>query len=99
MRFNGRLMPIGFTSGEIPSLAMNLPLLKNYSIVGVFIAAWTTRCPDDASRAAGTIMDWVGEGKLRPHVDRVLPLERVAEALGAIANRSAQGRIVLQVGQ
>jgi NADPH2:quinone reductase len=99
MRFNGRLMPIGFTSGEIPSLAVNLPLLKNYSIVGVFIAAWTSRCPDDASRAAGTIMDWVGEGKLRPHVDRVLPLERVAEALGAVANRSARGRIVLQVGQ
>jgi NADPH2:quinone reductase len=97
MRFNGRLMPIGFTSGEIPSLAMNLPLLKNYSIVGVFIAAWTARCPDDASRAAETLMAWVGEGKLRPHIDRVLPLERVAEAMTAIANRSSQGRIVLQV--
>ena len=97
MRYNGRLMPIGFTSGEIPSLAMNLPLLKNYSILGVFIAAWTERCPDDASRAAETLMAWVGEGKLRPHVDRVLPLERVAEAMTAIANRSSQGRIVLQV--
>ncbi|MBY0320466.1 MAG: NADPH:quinone oxidoreductase family protein [Reyranella sp.] len=98
MRFNGRLMPIGFTSGEIPSLAMNLPLLKNYSVVGVFIAAWTQRCPDDASRAAETLMAWVGEGKLRPHVDRVLPLEGVAEAMSAVANRSSQGRIVLQVG-
>ena len=98
MRFNGRLMPIGFTSGEIPSLAMNLPLLKNYSIVGVFIAAWTARCPDDARRAAETLMMWVGEGKLRPHVDRVLPLARVADAMSAVANRSSQGRIVLQVG-
>lgn len=98
MRFNGRLMPIGFTSGEIPSLAMNLPLLKNYSVVGVFIAAWTARCPDDAGRAAETLMTWVGEGRLNPHVDRVLPLERVAEAMGAVANRTAQGRIVLQVG-
>ncbi len=98
IRFNGRLMPIGFTSGDIPSLAMNLPLLKNYSIVGVFIAAWTQRCPDDASRAAETLMAWVGEGKLRPHIDRVLPLERVADAMSAVANRSSQGRIVLQVG-
>ena len=98
MRFNGRLMPIGFTSGEIPSLAMYLPLLKNYSIVGVFIAAWTARCPDDASRAAETLMTWVGEGKLCPHIDRVLPLERVADAMNAVANRSSQGRIVLQVG-
>lgn len=98
MRFNGRLMPIGFTSGDIPSLAMNLPLLKNYSVVGVFIAAWTQRCPDDATRAAETLMTWVGEGKLCPHVDRVLPLERVADAMSAVANRSSQGRIVLQVG-
>jgi NADPH2:quinone reductase len=97
MRYNGRLMPIGFTSGEIPSLAMNLPLLKSYSIVGVFIAAWTARCPDDAGRAAGTIMAWVADGKLRPHIDRVLPLECVAEAMSAVANRSSQGRIVLQV--
>jgi NADPH2:quinone reductase len=97
MRWNGRLMPIGFTSGEVPSLAMNLPLLKNYSIVGVFIGPWKERFPDDASRAAATVMAWVGESKLRPHVDRVLPLECAAEAMSAIANRSTQGRIVLRV--
>ena len=97
MRWNGRLMPIGFTSGEVPSLAMNLPLLKNYSIVGVFIGLWKERFPDDASRAAETVMGWVGEGKLRPHIDRVLPLEHAVEAMSAIANRSTQGRIVLRV--
>jgi NADPH2:quinone reductase len=97
MRWNGRLMPIGFTSGEVPSLAMNLPLLKNYSIVGVFIAPWKERFPDDASRAAETVMAWIGEGKLRPHIDRVLPLEHAAEAMSAVANRSTQGRIVLRV--
>ena len=36
MRWNGRLLPVGFTSGEVPSIPMNLPLLKNYSIVGMF---------------------------------------------------------------
>jgi NADPH:quinone reductase len=97
MRWNGRLMPIGFTSGEVPSLAMNLPLLKNYSVVGVFIGAWKERFPDDASRAAETIMAWVSEGRLRPHIDRVLPLAQAAEAMSAVANRTAQGRIVLQV--
>jgi NADPH:quinone reductase len=97
MRWNGRLMPIGFTSGEVPSLAMNLPLLKNYSIVGVFVGPWKERFPDDASRATETVMAWVGEGKLRPHIDRVLPLERAAEAMSAIANRSSQGRIVLRI--
>jgi NADPH:quinone reductase len=76
---------------------MNLPLLKNYSIVGVFTGAWTERFPDEAGRAADSIVAWVGEGKLHPHIDRVLPLERAAEAMSAIAQRTVQGRIVLQV--
>jgi NADPH:quinone reductase len=97
MRWNGRLMPIGFTSGEIPSLPMNLPLLKNFSILGVFAGAWTERCPDDAARAADKIMASVAERKLRPRIDRVLPLARVADALNAVAERSVQGRIVLQI--
>ena len=99
MAWNGRLLPIGFTSGEVPSLAINLPLLKNYSVVGVFVGAWMERNPDEAARAASDIMAWVGEGKLRPQVDRVLPLQRAAEAMSLVANRSSIGQIVLQVRQ
>jgi NADPH2:quinone reductase len=76
---------------------MNLPLLKNYSIIGVFTGAWTERFPDEAAGASDTIMAWIGEGKLRPRIDRVLPLERAADAMSAIAQRSVQGRIVLQI--
>lgn len=97
MGWNGRLLPIGFTSGEIPSLAMNLPLLKNYSVVGVFVGAWMERDPSQSVRATEAIMAWVGEGKLRPRVDRVLPLQRAGEAMSLVANRSAMGRVVLQV--
>jgi NADPH2:quinone reductase len=97
MRWNGRLIPMGFVGGEIPSVPMNLPLLKNYSIVGVFTGAWTTNFPDEAAQAADKVMSLVGEGKLRPRVDRVLPLEQAAEAMRAIAERSVQGRMVLQV--
>ena len=97
MRWNGRLMPIGFTSGEIPSLPMNLPLLKNYSIVGAFTGAWAERFPDERVRAADMIMAWVAEGKLHPRIDRVLPLEQTADAMTGIADRSVQGRVVLRV--
>jgi NADPH:quinone reductase len=97
MRWNGRLMPIGFAGGEVPSLPMNLPLLKNYSIVGVFTGAWTEQFPDEAAHAADTVMAWISEGKLNPYIDRVLPLERAAEAMSAIADRSVRGRIVLQI--
>jgi NADPH2:quinone reductase len=97
MRWNGRLIPIGFTSGHIPSLPMNLPLLKNFSIIGVFAGAWTERFAEDAMRAADTVMAWLAEGKLRPRIDRVLPLEHAAVAMSAIAQRSVKGRIVLQI--
>jgi NADPH2:quinone reductase len=97
MRWNGRLMPIGFACGEIPSVVMNLPLLKNFSIVGVFTGAWKERFPDEMARVAEAIMAWVGEGKLHPRIDRVLPLEAPAEAMSAVADRSVQGRIVLRV--
>ncbi len=97
MRWNGRLIPIGFAGGEIPSVPMNLPLLKNYSIVGVFAGAWMTNFPAEAAEAADKVMALVGEGKLRPRVDRVLPLEQAAEAMRAVAERSVQGRMVLKV--
>jgi NADPH:quinone reductase len=97
MRWNGRLLPVGFTSGEVPSIPMNLPLLKNYSIVGMFSGAWTNRCPEEVRCAMQAIMQWVSEGKLRPHIERVLPLERVADAMSAIADRSVIGRTVLSV--
>ena len=97
MRWNGRLIPMEFVSGEIPSLPMNLPLLKNYSVVGVFAGAWMTNFPDQAAEAADRVMALVGDGRLRPRVDRVLPLEKAAEAMRALAERSVQGRIVLRV--
>ncbi|MDX5461939.1 zinc-binding dehydrogenase, partial [Micromonospora tulbaghiae] len=51
MRWGGRLMPIGFTSGgDVPSIPMNLPLLKNYSIIGVFVGAWAEKFSTEAAR-------------------------------------------------
>jgi NADPH:quinone reductase len=97
MKWGGRLMPIGFTSGRIPSVPMNLPLLKNYSIVGVFAAAWAEKFPERAACLNDILVQLLAEGKIRPHVDRVLPLEQVKEAMRAVADRTVQGRIVLRI--
>jgi NADPH:quinone reductase len=97
MKWGGRLMPIGFTSGHIPSVPMNLPLLKNYSMVGVFTGAWIEKFPDQATQMNDAIARLLDEGKLRPHVDRVLPLEQAKDAMGALADRVVQGRIVLKI--
>ena len=97
MNWCGRRMPIGFTSGDIPSVPMNLPLLKNYSIVGVFTGAWDHKFPEEAAAADERLMQWVGLGQLRPHVSRVLALEQAAEAMASVMERAAQGRVVLRV--
>lgn len=97
MKWGGRLLPIGFTSGQIPSLPMNLPLLKNYSIVGVFAGAWMEKFPERAARMNDALVQLVAEGRIRPHIDRVLRLDQVTEAMRAVANRTVQGRIVLKI--
>jgi len=95
MKWGGRLMPIGFTSGEIPSVPMNLPLLKNYSILGVFVGAWAEKYPDRAASMNDTLAQLLAGKKICPHIDRVLPLEQAKEAMRAVANRTVRGRIVL----
>ncbi|QOG17368.1 NADPH:quinone oxidoreductase family protein [Bradyrhizobium sp. SEMIA] len=97
MKWGGRLMPIGFTGGVIPQVPMNLPLLKNYSIIGVFAGAWAEKFPHEAARANDTLMQLLADGQIRPHIDHVLPLEEAGNAMRAVANRTVQGRIVLKI--
>ncbi|HEV2159696.1 NADPH:quinone oxidoreductase family protein [Bradyrhizobium sp.] len=97
MNWGGRLMPIGFTSGAIPSIPMNLPLLKNYAIVGVFVGAWAEKFSTEAAQMNETLVQLLAGGHIRPHIDRVLPLEEAAHAMQAVANRTVQGRIVLKI--
>jgi len=98
MNWGGRLLPVGFTSGQIPSVAMNLLLLKNYSIVGVFAGAWAEKFPDRTAQMNDTLARLLAEGKIRPHINRVLPLDQVRQAMQALAQRTVQGRIVLATG-
>ena len=97
MNWGGRMLPIGFTGGEIPSVPMNLPLLKNYSIVGAFWGAWTQRCPGQNAAAETALMQWVAAGQLRPLVGTRLPLRDFAEAAAMVTQRRVQGRVVLEV--
>ena len=88
MKGGGRLMPIGFTSGQIASAPTNLPLLKDYSIVGAFTGAWQDKFPDQSARMNEVLAQLLAEGEIRPHVDRVLPLERVKEGIAACREES-----------
>jgi len=95
MNWGGRLLPIGFAGGGIPAIAANLPLLKNYSLMGAFWGAWCQRCPREAAAADEALMRQVAAGELRPLVSRILPWTDFARALDAIRQREVHGRIVL----
>ncbi|MBT3139501.1 NADPH:quinone oxidoreductase family protein [Ruegeria litorea] len=97
MNWNGRLLPIGFASGEIPSLKMNLPLVKNFSIVGSPVGPWWERCRAEAIKANDELFQWLSEGKIHPKTDSVMPFKDATKAMRLLQNREVKGRIALSV--
>lgn len=93
--WKGRYLVIGFTSGEIPRIPLNLVLLKGCAIVGVFWGSFAARDPAGNRENAAAIFRWVAEGKLRPAIDEVLPFERATEALERLEQRKVKGKLVL----
>lgn len=95
--WRGRLLVVGFAAGEIPKIPLNLVLLKGCAIVGVFWGEFTRREPTLYNESVRNLCAWYVEGKLRPHLSEILPLERAAEALQKMASRQVTGKIVLRV--
>ena len=93
--WQGRYLVIGFASGEIPKIPLNLTLLKGCDIVGVFWGSFATREPEKNHRHAERILELVAAGRLHPHVDRVFPFAKAAEALERLERREVLGKVVL----
>jgi len=91
----GRYLVIGFASGEIPKIALNLLLLKVVSLVGVFWGAFAKAQPQRNAANLAELFRWYTQGRLRPHVSATFPLERYREALDAVVQRKVVGKVVL----
>ena len=91
----GRYLVIGFASGEIPKIALNLLLLKVVSLVGVFWGAFAKAQPQRNAANLAELFTWYTQGRLRPHVSATFPLERYREALDAVVQRKVVGKVVL----
>jgi NADPH:quinone reductase len=91
----GRYLVIGFASGEIPKIALNLLLLKVVSMVGVFWGAFAKTQPQRNAANIGELLAWYTQGRLRPHVSATFPLARYHDALDAVTQRKALGKVVL----
>lgn len=95
--WNGRLLVVGFASGRIPELPVNLALLKGASVVGVFWGSFAQRQPQDNAANFKQLFAWFEEGKLKPLVSQVYPLERAGEAIDALGQRRAVGKVVVSL--
>lgn len=96
LRCDGRYLVIGFASGEIPSIRLNLPLLKIASIVGVFWGAWIDLHPEETAVDMAELFQFAADGRIRPHVSEVFELADAVEAVRRVAGRQTLGKVVLR---
>lgn len=94
--WNGRLLVVGFASGRIPELPVNLALLKGAAVVGVFWGSFAQRQPQDNAANFQQLFSWYAEGKLKPLVSQVYPIEQAAQAINDLGQRKAVGKVVVQ---
>jgi len=95
--WNGRLLVVGFASGRIPELPVNLALLKGAAVVGVFWGSFAQRQPQDNLANFQQLFAWYAEGKLKPLVSQTFPLAQAADAINALGQRKAVGKVVVKV--
>jgi NADPH2:quinone reductase len=95
MAWKGRYLVVGFASGEIPKIPLNLTLLKGCSIVGVFWGEFARRERDLNAANLKELTAWLRAKKIKPLVSASYPLERAADALNDMMSRKVQGKVVL----
>ncbi len=93
--WRGRHLVIGFAGGPIPSLPLNLTLLKGDSVVGVFWGDFVRREPHNQAAVMQELIRWWQEGKVKPVIDRVLPMTELKTAYALMGSRAIQGKLVL----
>ena len=93
--WRGRYLVIGFAQGGIPSLPLNLALLKGASIVGVFWGEFARREPQRNAQALAELARWYAEGRIKPVIDQTLPMRELRQAFTRMASREVRGKLVL----
>ena len=95
--WNGRILVIGFASGDIPTIPANLPLLKGSSIVGVFWGSFAEREPKEHLTNTKELLQMYSEGMIKPHISDQFDLEAAADAIQTLADRRALGKVIVNI--
>jgi len=93
----GRLLVIGFTGGDIPTVKVNRLLLNNIDVVGVGWGAWAGTHPGALSEQWAEVEQLLASGRLAPPQPVVYPLDEAAAAIASLENRTAKGKVVLRI--
>lgn len=93
----GRFLVVGFASGNVPKIPLNLPLLKSASLTGVFWGNYFRHYPDENKINIQKLLKLVASGQIKPMVDEIFPLSETRQALEKIENRDVLGKIILHV--
>jgi len=93
--WRGRYLVVGFASGPIPSLPLNLALLKGASIVGVFWGDFARREPKANAAMMAQLGQWYAEGKVKPVIDRTMPMAQLKAAYAHMGSRGVMGKLVM----
>lgn len=93
--FDGRLLVIGFTSGRIPSVNVNMPLIKGFSVVGVRAGEYGRQFPERGRENQAAIWQWAEEGRVRPLVHAEVPLADWRRAFEMMRDRQVVGKVAI----
>ncbi|MCU0838080.1 MAG: NADPH:quinone oxidoreductase family protein [Rhodospirillales bacterium] len=96
-RSGGRILIIGFASGEVPQIPANILMVKNISAIGYYYGPYRELAPAAWRASMQELVDWLGQGLLRPHVSQTYPLAEAVAALRALKERRSTGKVVLTV--
>jgi NADPH2:quinone reductase len=96
---DGRLLAIGFASGQVPQVAANLLLVKNLTVIGFWYGGYQAHAPQAVAASMAELLHWRAEGSLHPHVGQVLPFAALPEGLDLLRTRRATGKVVIRVDQ
>ena len=96
--WGGRLLVVGFATGDIPRLPLNLALLKERLILGVYWGDWAKRNPKLQQAHLLQLLEWFRDGKIAPPVTEQMPLSGAVDALQRMARREVRGKLVVLAG-
>jgi NADPH2:quinone reductase len=95
MRWGGRFVSVGFASGEIPRIPLNLVILKGVHVTGFTMGGISANQPVETARDSAELAELLATGRVTPHISARYPLAETAQALNDLAERRATGKVLV----